>query len=426
MKARRFIVVIVGLALVHSIGAAQQIDVKSKPWKGERQIIPGKITAAFYDEGGEGVAFHNPAPKNNGSEGIGLARDGRYEVGISVTRPGIDKFLDGTALPPDKYYVGWIVPDEWLNYSVDVKTAGTYQINMLSSVARDSTEISLSVDGADKTGTIILETTGHVHTWRMFTDIAELELEEGLHVLTLKFGRQGFMNVQYLEFISKSAPPASTKALTSENNMSVLSDYKGKPYEDGNYKAGAQVIPGKIECAYYDLGGEGVAYHDFETLNRGAGELNQIPDHQRPHATAYQWNFRKEEAVDISYTKDFADFNHNENYFTPPVNQLYIGWTEDNEWVNYTVDVKTAGTYKIVALYANDANTIKFSINNKQEAECRLPLATGSMHKWNKAEIGTITFSEKGLQLLTFHYNKGNNFACFEFILMPETWGSTH
>ena len=327
MKERRLIAIIVGLALVHSISAAQQIDIKSKPWKGERQIIPGKITAAFYDEGGEGVAFHNPAAKNNGSEGIGLARDGRYEVGISVTRPGIDKFLDGTALPFDKYYVGWIVPDEWLNYSVDVKTAGTYQINMLSSVARDSTEISLSVDGADKTGTIILETTGHVHTWRMFADIAELELEEGPHVLTLKFLRKGFMNVQYLEFVSKSAPPASNKALTSENNMSIPSDYKGKPYADGNYKAGTQVIPGKIECAYYDLGGEGVAYHDFETLNRGAGELNQIPDHQRPHATAYQWNFRKEEAVEISYTKDFADFNHNENYFTPPVNQLYIGWT---------------------------------------------------------------------------------------------------
>ena len=201
MKERRLIAIIVGLALVHSISAAQQIDIKSKPWKGERQSIPGKITAAFYDEGGEGVAFHNPAAKNNGSEGIGLARDGKYEVGISVTKPGIDKFLDGTALPYDKYYVGWIVPDEWLNYSVDVKTAGKYQINMLSSVARDSTEISLSVDGAEKTGTIILETTGHVHTWRTFTNIAELELEEGPHVLTMKFVRTGFMNVQYLEFV---------------------------------------------------------------------------------------------------------------------------------------------------------------------------------------------------------------------------------
>ncbi len=32
----------------------------------------------------------------------------------------------------------------------------------------------------------------------------------------------------------------------------------------------------------------------------------------------------------------------------------------------------------------------------------------------NEAEIGTITFSEGGSQLLTFHYGKGNNFAYLE------------
>jgi outer membrane protein assembly factor BamB len=37
------------------------------------------------------------------------------------------------------------------------------------------------------------------------------------------------------------------------------------------------------------------------------------------------------------------------------------------------------------------------------------------MHKWNKAEVGTITFPEAGLQLLTLHYPKGNNFAYFQF-----------
>jgi hypothetical protein len=68
----------------------------------------------------------------------------------------------------------------------------------------------------------------------------------------------------------------------------------------------------------------------------------------------------------------------------------------------------------------NDDNIIKFSINNQPACECKLPLATGSMHKWNKAEIGTINFKEAGIQLLTFNYNKGNNFACFEFIWMPE------
>ena len=82
---------------------------------------------------------------------------------------------------------------------------------------------------------------------------------------------------------------------------------------------------------------------------------------------------------------------------------------------NYTVNVKAAGTYKITALYGNAANAIKFSINGKPASEAKLPLATGSMHKWNQAEIGTITFPEAGPQLLTFHYNSGNNFAWFEF-----------
>jgi len=197
-------------------------------------------------------------------------------------------------------------------------------------------------------------------------------------------------------------------------NAALPPDYKGKPFQDEVYTGGAQSVPGRVQCAYFDLGGEGVAYHDGDEINHGSGELNQKPEHQRPHATSYFWQFRKSEGVDISYTKDFADFNHT-NLVTPATNQLYIGWTKDDEWCNYTVNVKEAGAYKISALYGNAANTIKFSINNQPASECKLPLATGSMHKWNKAEIGTITFPQPGLQLLTFHYNAGNNFAYFDF-----------
>ena len=68
-----------------------------------------------------------------------------------------------------------------------------------------------------------------------------------------------------------------------------------------------------------------------------------------------------------------------------------------------------------MARYGNDANTVKFAINNQPACECQLPTKTGSMHTWNKAEIGTIAFTQAGLQLLTFHYNSGNNFAWFEF-----------
>src|SRR5580692_4755846 len=35
-----------------------------------------------------------------------------------------------------------------------------------------------------------------------------------------------------------------------------LSQYKGLPYQDSRYSGGPQKLPGKVLCAYYDLGGE--------------------------------------------------------------------------------------------------------------------------------------------------------------------------
>ena len=206
-------------------------------------------------------------------------------------------------------------------------------------------------------------------------------------------------------------------------------DYKGKPYEDEKYKDGPQLIPGTVECAYYDLGGEGVGYHSMfnktgkpDTINHGAGELNLDENHHRPQSNAYYWTFRKNDTISTSYTKDFVDFT-TKNLYQPKFNQLYLGWTSNGNWTNYTVKVKKAGKYKIFAVYSNRPNYVRFSINNKPAAVCKLPIDTGYYHHWNRAEIGEITFAEAGLQLLTFHYDApdmpdgrgGNNFAYFEF-----------
>jgi len=192
------------------------------------------------------------------------------------------------------------------------------------------------------------------------------------------------------------------------------SGYQGRPFSDEFHQAQPIRIPGLLQCALYDLGGEGVAYHDTTPKNEGSDGLNRDPGHQRAHANAYIWHFRSGEAVDLSYVKDWADLNH-PNLVVPPINLHYIGWTEDGEWTNYTVDVTKPGTYRILALYSHQANKVSFSINGKQAAECQLPTATGDWHRWNYAEIGRITFAEAGPQLLTFHYGKGNNFALFSF-----------
>jgi hypothetical protein len=124
----------------------------------------------------------------------------------------------------------------------------------------------------------------------------------------------------------------------------VPAGYTGKPFSDDTLGfIGPQVIPGRIELAYYDFGGEGVAYHDSTATNDGAILNHQCFDygcHWRPGIPYHIAFFRENEGVDISYTKDWADYKK-PNVVEPRVNQLYIGWESNGEWLNYTVDVKS-------------------------------------------------------------------------------------
>ncbi len=180
--------------------------------------------------------------------------------------------------------------------------------------------------------------------------------------------------------------------------------------------ARGQAIPGRLQCAFYDRGGEGISYHDTTAVNILSGVLNQKPMHQRRHATDYEWSFRRDEGVDISFTKDFADLKH-KNFFDIGPNQLYIGGAEPAEWCSYTVDVKKAGIYKVIFAYANDKNgqRVGLSINRGPVNEYKMPLVTGGAHTWNKSEIGTITFPQAGRQLFTLHYGNGFNLGYFDF-----------
>ena len=85
---------------------------------------------------------------------------------------------------------------------------------------------------------------------------------------------------------------------------SVPEDYKGTPFQDSTHSAGPQSIPGCVQAALYDLGGEGIAYHDVDPINHGSGELNYKPEHCEAGVPAYVCHFRENEGVDISYAEE--------------------------------------------------------------------------------------------------------------------------
>ena len=196
--------------------------------------------------------------------------------------------------------------------------------------------------------------------------------------------------------------------------------YAGKPFEDNVYQGGPQHIPGRVMCAYYDLGGEGVAYHDSDAKNNGSGALN-------PADGTYLNEFRMNEGVDTSYTKFHDEIDNSPyNLVLPPENLLYVGWVEPGEWFNMTVHVQRSGVYTADLLYTSSGGgDIALDVNGKQVAgpitisptyNPADPIAWRQMHHWGLAEDFAQIKLRKGQVLTLRVLTKGHmNFAYLDF-----------
>ena len=187
-----------------------------------------------------------------------------------------------------------------------------------------------------------------------------------------------------------------------------LGNYSGTPYEDSVYKEGAQLIPGKLQCEYYDQGGEGIAFHDSDSVNSGSGGLNEADG-------SYLHEFRIHEAVDISYTK-FQNppiDNTPHNFVDPEKDQLYVGWTQPGEWIKYTIQVENEGAYDLGLMYtANKDGLISFSVNDLDlTGPISIPstfvaadtVAFRQWHHWNYIDKIARVQLKKGIQTFTIH-----------------------
>ena len=77
-------------------------------------------------------------------------------------------------------------------------------------------------------------------------------------------------------------------------------------------------------------GGEGIAYHDSETANQGG-------------------QYRTSDSVDVEATSDTGGGNN-------------VGWTRTDEWLEYTVNVATSGSYTLQERVASGATTGSFRV----------------------------------------------------------------
>ena len=149
---------------------------------------PLTIQNEDFDNGGEGIAYHDADAANQGGN--------TYRAGAAVDLKTVQYDTGGV-------YVGFTKAGEWLEYTVNVATTGTYTIDFRLASGGAGGKFHLEVGGVDKTGALTVPNTGGWQTWKTFSKPG-VQLSAGSHVLRLKLDSVGATgsvgNFNYMKF----------------------------------------------------------------------------------------------------------------------------------------------------------------------------------------------------------------------------------
>ena len=176
--------------------------------------------------------------------------------------------------------------NDWLKYLVDIKLTGSSSFNFKAKPHEVPAYVQIMLNNTP-IDTLFFPSTASTEEWNTFS--TSFEFQEG-------FGQE--IELHMIE---------GSISIDQINNRQV---FPGKTWK----------IPGIINAVYFDIGGEGVAYHDADKERIG-GLSNQNP----------RYNIAGEEGVEI------------EEY----EGKYNIGYTAVGEWLKYTIDTVLPGIYTI-------------------------------------------------------------------------------
>jgi probable HAF family extracellular repeat protein len=164
------------------------------PFGGTPRAIPGTIQAEDFDNGGEGVAYHDATPENTG---------GQYRT------TGVD--IQPTSDTGGGFNVGWMSAGEWLNYTISVGQGGTYTLTARVAASGAGGTFHVDFGGVNRTGPLTIPNTGGWQTW---TDVsATVTLNAGVQSMRFMADANGptgvFGNLNSLRLTSAAAPPTN-------------------------------------------------------------------------------------------------------------------------------------------------------------------------------------------------------------------------
>ena len=171
--------------------------------------LPGTVQFEAFDNGGEGVAFHDLSTENSGE---------------ALRATGVD--VEPTGDTGGGYDIGYAFASEWLAYTVNVGAAGTYDIE--ARVASNGTggTFHIEINGVDRTGPFSVPNTGGWQTWVTIRKTG-LSLSAGQQVWRVVLDSNGSTsavgNLNYFRVVAASGttnPPPNVSITSPANGTS--------------------------------------------------------------------------------------------------------------------------------------------------------------------------------------------------------------
>lgn len=192
--------------------------------------IPGKLYTPNYDKGMNGYAYSDQA-----WEDVRLTTGNHtaWNNGWVFRNNGVD--IEATADPVSNgYTVGWFNRGEWLKYTVNVATAGTYTLEFRvanGNVTNGTVQIQ-NADGTELLATATVPATGGWSTWTTVSVAGGFQIA-GLQGIRM-VNTSGEFNVNSINFVFQNStlPPVvpiapSQKVISLKGNNSKYVTFSG-------------------------------------------------------------------------------------------------------------------------------------------------------------------------------------------------------